>query len=363
VKEDETLWNRDILRIIDANCNRAAEGLRVIEEYARFVRNDAVLSGRSKALRHALERALHDGRIALPLRLASRDTSGDVGTSHAVQSIEHRQSPRDIAHANARRVAEALRAIEEYAKPTSRELSEKVATLRYQLYELERSLVRSANDRLARVRLCVLVTEGIAGPDWLARAELALKGGAEMLQLREKDLASGELLSRAKRLRDLCDRYEALLIVNDRPDIARLARADGVHVGQSDLSPEDARRVLDDSRDQNAIVGVSTHTVEQAMKAEADGADYLGIGPMFPSRTKPRDFVAGAEMGKRVQDAVGIPVLAIGGIDETNLSTLTAAGVRRIAVTVSVIAAPDPERAAARILAQLVGSAESAAES
>lgn len=353
MKEDETLWNRDILRIIDANCNRAAEGLRVIEEYARFVRNHAGQSGQSKALRHALEQALHDARITLPLRLVSRDTSGDVGTSHAVQSTEHRQRAIDVAHANARRVAEALRAIEEYAKPTSPQLSEKMAKIRYQLYELEKSLIRSANDRLARVRLCVLITESIAGPDWLARAESALRGGAEMLQLREKDLSSRELLERAKRLRDLCDRYDALLIVNDRPDIARLARADGVHVGQSDLSPADARRVLDDSLDQNAIVGVSTHSVEQAMKAQADGADYLGIGPMFPSRTKPRDFVAGAEVGMRVQSAVDIPVLAIGGIDETNLPTLTAAGIRRIAVTASVIAQADPERAAAQLLEPL----------
>ncbi len=353
MKEEEAVWNRDILRIIDANCNRAAEGFRVIEEYARFVRNDARLSGQCKTFRHALEQALHDARITLPLRLVSRDTRGDVGTLHPAQNTEHRQSSGDIAHANARRVAEALRAIEEYAKPTSPGLAESVSKIRYQLYELEKSLARPSNDRLARVRLCVLVTESVAGPDWLVRAESALRGGAEMLQLREKDLSSRELLNRAKRLRELCDRHDALFIVNDRPDIARLTRADGVHVGQNDLSVADARRVLDDGQDRRAIVGVSTHSVEQAMKAESDGADYLGIGPMFPSLTKPRDFVAGAEIGRSVQDAVEIPVLAIGGIDETNLPTLTAVGIRRIAVTASVIAQADPERAAAQLLSQL----------
>ena len=173
-----------------------------------------------------------------------------------------------------------------------------IEQLRYRFYDIEQRIARTLRpaNRFANVRLYVLITERCCRRDWLEAAEEALIGGADCLQLREKELEGGELLRRARRLVELCRRYDRLCIINDRADIAILSDADGVHVGQEDLPGRRGRKLIGRGK----ILGVSTHRIEQARRAVLDGADYIGDRADYPSATKPRDFVAGLEYARQV---------------------------------------------------------------
>jgi thiamine-phosphate pyrophosphorylase len=171
---------------------------------------------------------------------------------------------------------------------------------------------------------------------WRTVVEQALEGGADVLQLREKSLGDRELLQRATWVRDACRSAGALFVMNDRPDLAVAVQADAVHVGQEELSVAQSRKIL--GRDQ--LVGVSTHDAEQAQRAFEDGADYIGVGPVFPSKTKSFDAFPGLEFVRQVAAASSKPWFAIGGISLENIDPLIQAGARRVAVT-SVVAASD----------------------
>lgn len=200
-------------------------------------------------------------------------------------------------------------------------------------------------EAFARVRLYVLITQSACRRPWLAAAEEAIIGGADCLQLREKDLEGGELLERARALVALCRQHDVLCIINDRPDIAILSDADGVHVGQGDLPAREVRRLIGEDR----LIGVSTHGMEQARTAVVDGADYIGVGPVFRSSTKPREILPGLAYARQVAKEISIPSVAIGGIHAQNIGEVAATGVSAAAATASVVGADDP-RAAATLL-------------
>ena len=222
----------DVARIVDANANRAREALRVLEEFARFSLNDRWLSSRIKSLRHALAQALVDFGGGQLVR--ARNIASDVGRSIETEAEYMRGCVGDVAIAAAKRAAEALRVIEEYTKTTGSELSRRFETLRYELYEIERAVAirTSARERFADVGLYVLITESLCHGPWLETAKSVIDGGADCIQLREKRLSDGDLLERTRTLAKLCREAGILFIVNDRPDIAKLGGADGVHVGQ-----------------------------------------------------------------------------------------------------------------------------------
>lgn len=201
--------------------------------------------------------------------------------------------------------------------------------------------------------LCVLVTESICKRPWEDVARAALEAGADCLQLREKELSGRELLSRARRLRELTQQHDAALVINDRPDIAALARADGVHLGQSDLPVGEARRIVGDG----VCIGVSATTLVQASEALRDGADMLGLGPMFPTVTKNNPggrtdgSVAGPTLAREVLTKhPDTPHLAIGGIGPDHIGTLREAGVCGIAVSGAVCTADDPGTVVERLV-------------
>ncbi len=204
-----------------------------------------------------------------------------------------------------------------------------------------------------RLELCVITDPHLArGQEHVAIARAALAGGADMIQLRDKAGDLRALLHQARAIRDLCRAAGALFIVNDRLDLALAARADGVHLGQEDLPAEAARRLLPPG----GILGVSTHTREQAEAARAAGADYIGFGPMFPTGTKETGYTPrGLEALREIRAAVPLPILAIGGITLENVAAVIAAGATAPAVISAVVAAPDIAAAAAefrrRILA------------
>lgn len=344
-----------VLRLIDANLNRAREGLRVIEDYARFVRDDAAIGEALKTIRNRLAAATRD---VAARAIAHRDTPGDVGTAYANADALPRSELRDVVIAAGKRTGEALRAVEEYLKTLDGGAAREVEQCRYAFYDVEQRVAAtftSPRDRFARVRLYVLITESqCGGRDWFEVARQALIGGADALQLREKSMEAGELLSRARRLGALCREHDALLIVNDRPDVALLSDADGVHVGQGDLPAAEARKIVGPGK----LVGVSTHELAHARQAVADGADYLGVGPIFKSATKPRDFVSGLDYARAVATEIPLPAVGIAGITLENVGEVVASGLQAVAVTNAVAAAPDVEAAARAFKARLTGGSE-----
>ena len=178
----------------------------------------------------------------------------------------------------------------------------------------------------------------------------AISGGVRLIQLREKAMPARDFLSLAKRVRALTARSDALLIINDRLDIALASGADGVHFGQDDLSITDARRIAP-----GLIVGASTHSVREARRAQKEGASYINIGPLFPTQTKAwgREFL-GIRGLRRILPSVRIPFTVMGGIKPDHIPTLAKAGVRTIAVVTAVTLAPAPAEAARALREQIL---------
>jgi thiamine-phosphate pyrophosphorylase len=336
-----------VLRIIDANANRAREALRVMEEAARFVLDDAPLTEAIKQLRHDLAAQLR----RIDALEANRDTPGDVGTHIATSSEAARASVADVAIAAGKRLSEALRTIEEYSKTINVDVAAHVEQLRYRGYDIEQSLTRAlATGRATQWSLCVLISESLCpGGDWLKVARAAVEGGADCIQLREKQIDGGDLLDRTRRLIDICRPKDAAVIVNDRPDIALLAGADGVHVGQSDLPCADVRKLVG----RQLLLGVSTSQLHEAKQAQRDGADYCGVGPMFPTATKRKDVIVGPTYLKQYLAWNKLPHLAIAGITPDNIDQLLAVGVRGVAVSSIVCGADDPAAVAGQLIDRL----------
>jgi thiamine-phosphate pyrophosphorylase len=208
--------------------------------------------------------------------------------------------------------------------------------------------------RLERIHLCVITDPLLArGRDHVTIARAALRGGADMIQLRDKTGNLRELLPQAREIQALCRSHGAVFIINDRVDLALAADADGAHVGQEDLPAADARRLLGPGR----ILGVSTHTLEQAQAAREADADYIGFGPMFPTGSKDTGYTPRGPGGLReICRAVSLPILAIGGITLENVVTVIQAGAAAPAVISSVVAAPDIAAAAAAFREQVAAA-------
>jgi thiamine-phosphate pyrophosphorylase len=349
VNLDDLVEQHDTDRIMDAAANRAREALRVVEDYCRFSLNDTFLSRQFKVLRHDLANALAE--IRPQSLLTARETLTDVGTNISTSSEMVRCSLRDVVIANVKRLQEALRSLEEYGKLYGSILGQRLEALRYRIYSLEKALITGADarSRLAGARLYVLLTAAScrAALDWTI-AEAAA-GGADVIQLREKNLSDRELLSRARDVRRWTAKAGVLFIVNDRPDIARLADADGVHLGQDDLPIRDARRVIGP----DLLIGVSTHNLDQVRQAVLDGASYLGVGPTFPSQTKTFESFAGLEFVRAAAAETSLPSFVLGGVTAANIGQVVAAGGRRVAVSGALANAEEPRAAAAALRAAL----------
>jgi thiamine-phosphate pyrophosphorylase len=339
----------DAARILDANFNRAREAARVLEDYCRFCLDDRFLTEQVKGLRHGLAGAAR--KLPHQALLAARDTLRDVGTGTTAAGEYERSSPAHVAVVNAKRLQESLRSLEEYGKVFGPDLGRELETLRYRAYTIERAIATgtASRERLSAARLYVLVTRARcpAALDWTIHE--AARGGADVFQLREKALPDRELLDTARAVRRWTREAAALFVVNDRPDVARLCEADGVHLGQDDMSVKDARRIAGP----DILIGVSTHTIEQLRRAVQDGADYVGIGPTFPSSTKGFDHYPGLEFVRAATAETTLPAFALGGIGPGNVAEVVAAGARRVAVSAAVCGAEEPERAARSLRAAL----------
>ena len=339
-------------RLIDANLDRAREGLRVLEDWARFGLDRRDLVMRTKDMRQRL------GRLHRDAYKFARHTATDpaAGLGHPAQA--ERRSPSAVVGANAGRVQEALRVLEEFGRCSDPELAEEAAALRYLLYDLEVDLLQACRlatggegrrELLARCRL-YLVTSPV--PDLEGVVAAALGAGVRLVQYRAKEAAGLDdlqKLSQARALRQLCAAHGALFLVNDRIDIALAVEADGVHLGQGDLPPALARQLLGPDR----LIGRSTHALDQLQQAVTDGCDYVGVGPVHATPTKPGREPVGLDYVRQAAAASPIPFFAIGGVEASNLAAVRAAGADRVAVVRAITEAVDPAAAAAALLAAL----------
>lgn len=195
--------------------------------------------------------------------------------------------------------------------------------------------------------LYLCTDRGLMSTDTLEKAvEEAILGGVTMVQLREKDCSSREFYETALRIKKITDAYEVPLLINDRVDIALAVDADGVHIGQSDLPVKIARKILGKDK----IIGVSARNVAQALEAEQNGADYLGVGAMYATGTKKDAKVTSREELLKIRQAVKIPIVVIGGINQKTLSNFKGIGINGLAVVSAVIAAEDIKAAAAEMV-------------
>jgi thiamine-phosphate pyrophosphorylase len=331
-----------VYRILDANLDRAREGLRIIEEWCRFGLNNTDLTEECKRLRQELA-ALH----TVELR-AARDTPGDPGTELTHPQEEQRTTIPQVIQANLCRVQEALRVLEEYSKldkPDNMALACK--QMRYRVYTLESNLqLQQRRQQLSQARLYLVTSPH---ENLFAVVEAALKGGVDIVQYRDKTAEDGIRLKNAQALCELCHYHDALFIVNDRPDIAVLVGADGVHVGQQDLPVAKARQILG----AQAIIGCSTTNPTEMRMALQEGADYIGVGPVYETPTKAGKAAAGPEYIRYAAQHAPIPWFAIGGIDAQNLQDVLAAGANRVAIVRALMQAEQPTLVAQDLYTQL----------
>jgi len=337
-------------RILDVNFNRSREALRVLEEVARFVLADRELTDRCKAIRHQVTTCA----VSVGSSVGDRDAAGDVGTSLQTEGECTRRNVRDVAAAAASRVGESLRVLEEFLKIDHAQAAAGIERCRYGAYDLARDVIGRLSRRAPHEwRICVLLTASLCGGrPWQEVAAAALDGGADVIQLREPEVTDAVLLSRAEELRELTA-GRAALVINDRPDVAMLVRADGVHLGQHDLPVAAVRRLAGEEM----ILGVSTSGLRDAEAAWAGGADYCGTGPMFPTATKHREHIAGPKWLEEFVRWGRLPHLAIGGITAERIALLAPAGVRAVAVCGAVLNAEDPSAAVRALRAALDGAA------
>jgi len=331
-----------ISQIIDANLDRAREGLRVLEDWARFGLGHKDLVIRIKNFRQIL------GKNHLDFYKQSRNHIQDQcqGLPH-IEQIK-RKSNQEIICSNSARVQEALRVIEEFSRDHNYNLSEISSKIRYEIYKLEIELLNFSNRREAveiiKKNHLYAITD--QKENLLEIIEDILIGGVKIIQYRNKKSKDKDYLKEAIAIKKICKKYHALFIVNDRVDIALAVNADGIHLGKDDMDIKTARGILGNSK----IIGKSANNAIDISDAIKNGCDYIGIGPVFKTSTKKDKEPLGLEKIKKLTRDIKIPWFAIGGIKKKDISNLKKNGIRKVSLVSGIINAEDPKEEAIMIL-------------
>ena len=344
-----------ILRTLDAAFQRLTEGLRSVEDPTRFHLQNQVLAGHWQGLRRKSGKL----RQQLETKVGSLAPYRDLGGDPLLEAsgMGKHASVRNMLLANLSRCRESARSIEELLRLIDADLSRAMQEIRYGIYAQQQVMEgllqrgRTLQDR----RLYVLVTESLCLGDLYETTAAALRGGASIVQLREKERPSGELLEIARKLRELTLEHDAVFLINDDVTVASLSGADGVHLGQQDLAPREARKVLGP----DAIIGLSTHCREQAAAAAPLGADYIGVGPIHETQTKEHREAVGPGYIRVAREATPLPGYAIGRVDHTTIDRVMAAGADRVAVCTGIIAQEDPEAATRHLIERIEAGLDS----
>ncbi len=313
-----------------------------MEEIVRFVMENKKLTVELKEIRGRLRRIINK-LIENEIHFQQRKASKDIGRELYTSSEAKRQSILDIFMANAKRVQEALRVLEEFSKLIKPKAGKKIKEIRFKVYDLEQSIFYALYRRLKLDFDLYVVTDPMR--DHIEVAKRSMAGGAKIIQLRDKTASKNQLLKWAKQIRRLTNKSNVTFIVNDYLDILEKTGADGIHLGQDDPSIAQARRRLGEGK----IVGVSTHSLGQALSAVRQGADYISVGPIFSTPTKPGTKPVGLGLLRKVRQAVKIPIVAIGGINQSNIRKIKNAGIERVAVIRAVAGARNIKAAVIRL--------------
>ena len=339
------------LRIVDANLNRIGESLRLLEDIARLILNDAITSKYLKAMRHDIE------DVDFPLKqqlLQARQADTDVG---ADIKVEQQLDQRDLSStiiANSRRIEQSMRVIEELAKTADIGLeADRFEEARFEIYTIEKELVSRLlrKDKADRIKglYAIIDTDSLKGRLHLDVTRQILDGGARIIQLRDKNTPKKDLLSIAVKLKKLCSEYNALFIVNDYIDIAIACNADGAHIGQDDIPVTAARKLMPLEK----IIGCSVSTPEEAVSAQEEGADYIGAAAIYPTGSKTDVNVIGLEGLRSIKEKTTIPLVGLGGINYDNISEVTACGADSIALISAILGARSPNEATKQIIKKI----------
>ncbi|TAK34208.1 MAG: thiamine phosphate synthase [Chloroflexota bacterium] len=331
-----------LYRLIDANVNRVSEGVRVLEDLARLHFDQADLCTELRALRHAVR---HGSEILTGRCLAARAAASDVGLDVSQSSqLDERPSLAALVAANFKRAQEGLRVIEETLKLAGRyDLSKEYEGLRFRAYTLEQRYAPLVRRERARAALdtdiyCITAEEYSLGRDNVQVVSEMLAAGVRLIQYRAKDKETGARYQECREIRRLTRAAGATFIVNDHPGLALMVEADGVHVGQDDYPIEAVRTLVGDEM----IVGLSTHSPEQAQQAIRRGADYIGVGPVYRTFTKKNvTDPVGLEYVAYTAAHVSIPFVALGGVKVHNVAEVRRHGARCIALVTEIVGAPD----------------------
>lgn len=327
-------------RLLDANINRCAEGLRVLEDVARFYFDHDEFSASLRTLRHKIRDLFKDRQATLT---GNRDAIQDVGRSiSAAGKEDERTELKDMASANFKRVQEAMRSIEEMLKTINcYEAGKKVEMFRFETYTLEQEYLKLFSPRLPEGIYGILGEKFSLGRSNIQVAQLMVNAGIDVIQYREKltDKTFKQMYEECLVIRQITKDANIPFIINDFSQIAMMVEADGIHQGQDDLPIAELKKKLP-----NMMIGCSTHSPEQAEKAISDGADYIGVGPVYSTQTKEDVCDAvGLEYLSHVVQTHDIPFVAIGGIKRDNIRNVLAKGARTVCLVTEIISAPNIE--------------------
>lgn len=333
-----------LYRVIDANINRASEGIRVLEDLSRFCFDDMSISEKLKRLRHGVRKSSSD---MLGDLIESRDSVNDVGLDISMNlRIDEKTSVIELAAANFKRVQEALRTIEENLKLAGKyDLSKTYELYRFNAYNTEKEFFaavfkKEKLGKMSRGLYCIISEEHPEGRSNIETAETMINAGAGIIQYRGGSKKTSEKYSECLKIREMTGSSGVVLIINGNVDIAMLVKADGVHIEQDYLPIEKVRELAGD----RMIIGVSAHTPDQAEEAVKRGADYITVGPIC--RTSSKENVCGATWLEYIKYAVRafkIPFVVTGDIGENNLDEVLACGAKCIALDSELAGAADME--------------------
>lgn len=339
-----------LYRIVDANINRASEGLRVLEDVARLYYNDKILTEKLKIIRHGIRK---NSTEYLSEFFVVRDSESDVGLSVSKKlQIDDKDTISSLITANFKRIQEALRTIEETFKVLDKyELSKKYEDFRFKSYDLERDYFAIKSNFIKKNKLnsnlyCLTAEEFSDGRSNIEVVKKMISAGVKIIQYREKDKTKSQKYNECKEIRELTRQAGVTFIVNDDVDIAMTVNADGIHIGQNDFPLQEVRKLVG----YEMIIGLSTCSPDQAQDAVRMGADYIGVGPIYKTFTK-KDACepVGLEYLEYVAKNIDIPFVAIGGIKEYNLQEVLARGAKSVAIVSDIVGAEDIEKKIANI--------------
>ncbi len=325
---------KSVFRILDANSNRCAEGLRVVEEIARLGMNDEAFSGEIKSLRHAVRYnvgALMDDSIKC------RDSEGDVGRTILSETEMTRSSFGNVARASFLRVEEGLRVLEEFSKLIHAEAGMKFKSFRFRVYTLEKIFFADWTQTSvmpASPFLYAIIDRSIVSFSRVKEvAGILCAGGADIIQYRAKNVSEAEKMADLSAILLEASKKRVPVVVNDDPFLAAQSGAHGVHLGTSDPDPSSAREILGPG----AIIGLTIHTLDEKEKKAMELVNYVGIGAIFPSNTKSDEPAVGPEFVLAAREKIKLPIVAIGGITPKNAVSVFEHGADGIAVISSLL--------------------------